>query len=129
MPVSFPPESWKPSFPKEQHLTPNSLFFMLGLFHIRWLNPPELITVIEGEVHVFVKSLERTNEDPAILQDIFYPMVCVLQHLAAPSHSHDCYSTKSNAHRKDLGSLRPKRRQFCLIVSFGISHPGVPVLL
>ena len=68
---------------------------MLGLFHIRWLNPPELITVIEGQVHMFVKSLTRTSEDPAVLQDIFYPMVSALQHLAAPSHSHDCSSSKS----------------------------------
>ena len=116
MPVSFPPQSWKPSFPTEQHLTPNSLFFMLWLFHILWLKPPELITVIEGQVHMFVKSLKRTNEDLAILQDTLYPMVSVLQHLAAPSHSHDYYSTKSSAHRKDLGSLRPKRRQFCLFL-------------
>lgn len=59
---------------------------------------------------MLVKSLKGANEDPAILQDTSHSIVNVLQHLAALSHGHDCFSTKSNVHRKISGSLRPKGR-------------------
>ncbi|TEA41957.1 hypothetical protein DBR06_SOUSAS19910027, partial [Sousa chinensis] len=76
------------------------------------LDLPELITITEDQVHMFVKGLKGANEDPAILQDTSHPIVNVLQHLAALSHTsyHDCCSTKSNVHRQVSGSLRPKGR-------------------
>lgn len=37
---------------------------------------------------MLVKSLEGSDEDPAILQDAPHPVVDVLQHLAALAHSH-----------------------------------------
>lgn len=36
---------------------------------------------------MLVKSLEGPDEDPAILQDASHPVVNVLQHLAALTHS------------------------------------------
>ena len=36
---------------------------------------------------MLVKGLKGANEDPAILQDTSHPIVNVLQHLAALSHS------------------------------------------
>lgn len=72
------------------------------------LDLPELVTITEDQVHVFVKSLKGADEDAAVLQDAAHPVVNVLQHLAALSHSHDCRSTKSNVHSKVSGSLRPK---------------------
>ena len=51
------------------------------------LDLPELITITEDQVHMFVKGLKGANEDPAILQDTSHPIVNVLQHLAALSHS------------------------------------------
>jgi len=50
------------------------------------LDLPELITVTEDEVHVFVEGLEGSNEDPPVLQDAPHPEVNVLQHLAALTH-------------------------------------------
>lgn len=50
------------------------------------LDLPELVTVAEDQVHVFVKGLEGANEDPSILQDAPHPVVDVLQHLTALTH-------------------------------------------
>ena len=102
--------------PTQQHLTQNPFYFTLCLLRILWLDLPELITITEDQVHMLVKSLEGANEDLAILQDTSHPRVNVLQHLAALSQSHDCYSTKSNTYRKVLGSLRPKGRLFFFLL-------------
>lgn len=51
------------------------------------LDLPEFITVTEDQVHMLVKSLEGPDEDPTILQDASHPVVNVLQHLAALTHS------------------------------------------
>ena len=50
------------------------------------LDLPELITVTEDQIHMFVKSFKGANEDSAILQDTPHPVVNVLQHLAALAH-------------------------------------------
>lgn len=50
------------------------------------LDLAELITVAQDEVHVFVKGLEGSDENPPVLQDAPHPEVNVLQHLAAFSH-------------------------------------------
>ena len=51
------------------------------------LDLPELITITEDQVHMLVESLKGADEDPAVLQDAPHPIVDVLQHLAALSHS------------------------------------------
>lgn len=53
---------------------------------LRILDLPEFITVAQDEVHVFVKGLEGSNENPSILQDAPHPEVDVLQHLTAFPH-------------------------------------------
>lgn len=50
------------------------------------LDLPELITVTQDQVHVFVKGLEGANEDATILQNAPHPEVDVLQHLTALPH-------------------------------------------
>lgn len=48
---------------------------------------------------MLVKSFEGPDEDPAILQDAPHPVVNVLQHLAALTHSHGGGSDVSDARR------------------------------
>lgn len=60
----------------------NPLFLTLWLFCILWLDLPELVTIIEDQIHMFVKSLEGAKEDAAVLQDAAHSVVNVLQHLA-----------------------------------------------
>lgn len=48
---------------------------------------------------MLVKSFEGPDKDPAILQDASHPVVNVLQHLAALTHSHGGGSDVSDPHR------------------------------
>ena len=50
------------------------------------LDLPELVTVTQDQVHVFVEGLEGADEDASVLQDAPHPEVDVLQHLAALTH-------------------------------------------
>ncbi len=50
------------------------------------LDLPELVTVAQDQVHVFVEGLKGADEDPSVLQDAPHPEVDVLQHLAALTH-------------------------------------------
>jgi hypothetical protein len=81
------------------------------LFRVLWLDLPELITVTEDQIHMFVKSLESPDEYPAVLQDASHPVVNVLQHLAALAHSHGGGSDGSDSHwicfLRGLGARQP----------------------
>ena len=51
------------------------------------LDLSELIAVAQDEVHMLVEGFERPDEDASILQDTAHPVVDVLQHLTALTHS------------------------------------------
>lgn len=52
---------------------------------------------------MLVKSFKGANEDTAVLQDAPHPVVDVLQHLAALTHSHGGGSDGSDSRRIRLG--------------------------
>lgn len=54
--------------PLKQHQTKDSFLIPLCLFGVLWFDLPELIIVTEDQIHMFVKSFEGRNKDPAILQ-------------------------------------------------------------
>lgn len=68
----------------EQTEPPGPVDLHSELFNL--LDLPELVTVTQDQVHVFVKGLEGADEDPAVLQDAPHPEVNVLQHLTALTH-------------------------------------------
>jgi hypothetical protein len=74
-------------------------------FCILQLDLPELITITEDQIHMFVKSLEGANENPSVLQDTAHCTVNGLQHLAPLTLSHDCWSTIAILNSKISRSL------------------------
>lgn len=82
------------------------------------LDLPELVTVTQDQVHVFVEGLKGADEDATILQNAPHPEVDVLQHLTALPHRLE----KRGHHAISLQSLLQHNLQLiiCQVASFSL---------